>query len=157
MPIIPADKPHYTMGVGLDPSDLLTVVEHGADMFDCVAPTRLARHGMLFATATPSYLPLGKRESVSSSAREGVKGSGRNRLNINNAQFATDFSPIDPTCTCSTCQNYSRAYLHHLFAADEITALRLATIHNIHFMLDLMRLARQAILEDRYAEFKTQF
>lgn len=159
MPIIPADKPHYTMGVGLDPSDLLTVVAHGADMFDCVAPTRLARHGMLFCH------PLQCHPELDS----GSKSPTKNRLNINNAQFIKDFSPIDPTCTCSVCsprrspdgtkagENYTRAYLHHLFATDEITGMRLATIHNLHFMLDLMRRVRQAILEDRYAEFIKNF
>lgn len=131
-PIIPKDKPRYTMGVGLDPNDLLQVVAGGADMFDCVAPTRLARHGMVFV------------ESAVDPKR---------RLNINNAAFAKDFSPISPSCSCLTCKNYSRAYLHHLFAAQEVSALRLASIHNIHFMLDLMRRAREAILADRYSEF----
>jgi len=156
MPLIPADKPHYTMGVGLDPNDLLQVVAHGADMFDCVAPTRLARHGMVYTSATPSPLiaglPLGKREIISPSAKRGAGGS-QNRLNLSNAAFTADFSPIDENCTCPTCQNYSRAYLHHLFAAGEITGLRLATIHNTHFMLNLMRAARAAILEDRFANF----
>ncbi|MFA7654231.1 MAG: tRNA guanosine(34) transglycosylase Tgt [Candidatus Magasanikbacteria bacterium] len=137
MPLIPADKPHYTMGVGLDPDDLLKVVAHGADMFDCVAPTRLARHGMVY---------------LSPSAGEGVRGSG-SRLNLTNATCATDAHPIDDTCQCHTCQNYSRAYLHHLFMAQEITGMRLATIHNIHYMLNLMRTARQAILEDKFETF----
>ena len=131
LPIIPADKPHYAMGVGLNPSDLLTVVANGIDMFDCVAPTRLARHGMLFA-----------------------HGQKKERINIKNAEYTKDFSPIDKNCTCATCTNYTRAYLHHLFVADEMTAMRLASIHNIHFMLNLMRQARAAILEDRFAEFK---
>jgi queuine tRNA-ribosyltransferase len=74
-------------------------------------------------------------------------------LNINNSILAKDFSPIDKKCTCLTCQNYSRAYLHHLFVAQEISGLRLATIHNLHFMLELMREARTAILEDRFEEF----
>lgn len=128
-PILPKDKPHYTMGVGLSPRDLLRVVSAGADMFDCVAPTRLARHGMLF-----------------------VRGS-EERININNAPYAKDTGPIDDKCTCEVCAKYTRAYLHHLFAADEMTAFRLATIHNVHFMLDLMRRAREAILEDRFPEF----
>lgn len=128
-PILPKNKPHYTMGVGLSPRDLLRVVAAGADMFDCVAPTRLARHGMLF-----------------------VRGS-EERININNATFSKDTDPIDDKCTCEVCARYTRAYLHHLFAADEMTAFRLATIHNVHFMLDLMRRAREAILGDRFDEF----
>ncbi|MFA6486379.1 MAG: tRNA guanosine(34) transglycosylase Tgt [Candidatus Magasanikbacteria bacterium] len=143
MPIIPADKPHYTMGVGLDPSDLLTVVAHGADMFDCVAPTRLARHGMLYTSIRND-----------SRAPERHSQNSQNRLNINNARFATDFSPIDPLCACSTCKNHTRAYLHHLFAAGEITGMRLATIHNLHFMLELMRQIRTAILNDQFNNFK---
>ncbi len=126
LPLIPKDKPRYTMGVGLAPQDLLRAVSAGSDMFDCVGPTRLARHGMLFTS------------------------DDKKRLNINNAQYSKDFAPIDNSCTCSTCQNYSRAYIHHLFSAQEITGLRLASIHNIHFMLNLMSEARQAILEDRF-------
>lgn len=146
-PIIPPDKPHYTMGVGLSPLDLLIAVEHGADMFDCVAPTRLARHGMVY---------------ISPPFKEGPPaggGGGRtgHRLNLTSSSNKTDTRPIDEHCECSTCRNYTRSYLHHLFAADEITGLRLATIHNIHFMLKLMREARQAILEDRFLELKKEW
>lgn len=129
-PIIPENKPRYTMGLGLSPVDLLIAVEHGADMFDCVAPTRLARHGMLF---------------VFDKEKE-------HRLNIKNAGFATDFSPIDKTCNCPTCKNYTRAYLHHLFSADEMTGMRLATIHNLHFMLNLMKETREAINTGTFTE-----
>lgn len=132
MPIIPKDKPRYSMGVGLDPADLLVAVSGGIDMFDCVAPTRLARHGMLFVSSQENK---------------------QRRINIKNSGFTTDFSPISRDCQCLTCQNYSRAYLHHLFSAQEVSALRLATIHNIHFMLNLMRQAREAILEDSYNKF----
>ncbi len=135
-PIIPENKPHYTMGVGLSPADLLVAVEHGADMFDCVAPTRLARHGMLFV---------------------GPEENKKLRINITNAQFTTDSGPIDKNCSCSTCKNYSRAYLHHLFNAQEMSAMRLASIHNLYFMVDLMRQAREAILENRFSEFKKQW
>ena len=160
-PIIPENKPHYAMGVGLSPADLLVTIEHGADMFDCVGPTRLARHGMLFVKDTsPATPPTSswKEEDVSSpSAREeelatrGGSGS-RHRINITNAKFEKDFSPIDKNCSCSTCQNYTRAYIHHLFNAQEMSAMRLASIHNLHFMIDLMAQAREAILEDRFAE-----
>ena len=128
-PLIPKNKPRYTMGVGLDPLDLLKVVAGGADMFDCVAPTRLARHGMVFVSS---------------------KQDPKRRLNIKNSVFAKDFAPISADCACLTCQNYSRAYLHHLFLAQEVSGLRLATIHNLHFMLELMRETREAILEDRF-------
>ena len=131
MPIIPENKPHYAMGVGLSPADLLVAVEHGVDMFDCVGPTRLARHGMLFVDPNTDK---------------------KLRFNITNAKFEKDFSPIDKNCSCHTCQNYSRAYLHHLFNAREISAMRLASIHNLHFMIDLMKQAREAILEDRFTE-----
>ena len=135
-PIIPENKPHYAMGIGLSPTDLLIAVEHGVDMFDCVAPTRLARHGLLL---------VGRAESDTY------------RLNIKNAAFTKDTRPIDATCACSTCATYTRSYLHHLFAAEEMTALRLASIHNIHFLLNLMRETREAIKEDRFMEFKKQW
>ena len=135
-PIIPDNKPHYTMGLGLSPADLLVAIEHGADMFDCVAPTRLARHGMLFVGPTTDK---------------------KLRINITSSKFAKDSGPIDKNCTCSTCQNYSRAYIRHLFNAQEISAMRLATIHNLHFMLNLMHQAREAILEDRFLELKKEW
>lgn len=118
------------MGLGLSPLDLLIAVEHGADMFDCVAPTRLARHGMLFI----------------------FNKENEHRLNIKNAKFENDLSPIDPNCTCPVCKNYTRSYLHHLFSADEMTGMRLATIHNLYFMLNLMKETRKAINEDRFTE-----
>lgn len=165
-PILPKDKPRYTMGVGLAPNDLLKVVGMGADMFDCVAPTRLARHGMLYENTDSPLAPPFKKEGntlpplakrgtegeskVSPPARGGDEKGGGSRINITNAKFAKDTSPIDENCACSTCANYSRSYLHHLFNAQEITGQRLASIHNIHFMLNLMREARQAILEDKF-------
>jgi len=130
-PIIPKDKPHYTMGVGFAPSDLFEVVERGVDMFDCVAPTRMARNGSLF--------------------------THKGRININNSEFKTDKSPIDPQCTCPTCKNYTRAYLNHLFKSEELLAYRLATIHNVYFFLNLMSEIRQAIKEDRFLEIKKEW
>jgi queuine tRNA-ribosyltransferase len=135
LPMLPNDKARYTMGLGLNPTDLLVAVEHGADMFDCVAPTRLARHGMLFI----------------------YDKENKHRLNIKNAQFTNDQKPVDPACDCETCKNYTRSYLHHLFAADEILALRLASIHNLRFMLRLMEETRKAISEDRFTEFKNNW
>ena len=159
-PIIPEDKPHYAMGMGLSPADLLIAIEHGVDMFDCVAPTRLARHGMLFVGPNDptSILPLKREEVVTTPLfKEGVGGGQKLRINITNAKFEKDFGPIDKNCTCSTCKNYSRAYIHHLFNAQEMSGMRLASIHNLHFMLDLMRQAREAILENRFLEFKKEW
>jgi len=135
-PIIPKDKPHYTMGVGFSPTDLFDVVERGVDMFDCVSPTRVARNGRLFVHK---------------------KISSKLFINIINARFREDKNPIDPDCTCSTCQNYSRAYLYHLFKAGEMLGPRLATIHNIHFFLELMRDIRIAIQEDTFLELKKEW
>ena len=134
-PHLPESKPRYAMGIGLNPTDLLLAVEHGIDMFDCVAPTRLARHGMLFI--------FDKEKN--------------HRLNIKNAAFVNDKNPIDSSCDCSTCKNYSRSYLHHLFAADEILALRLSSIHNLRFMLKLMEDTRAAIKNDKFLELKNKW
>jgi len=133
--IIPEDKPHYTMGVGFNPSDLFEVVERGVDMFDCVAPTRVARNGRLFV-----------HKEI----------NPKMYINIKNSEFKTDDQPIDTKCGCFTCQNHSRAYLHHLFKADEILGLRLASIHNLYFFLELMRQIREAIKEDRFLELKKE-
>ena len=127
---MPKDKPRYLMGVGT-PEDLIENIDRGIDMFDCVMPTRNARNGTLFTS-------FGK-------------------INIKGAKFKEDESPVDSECKCMTCQRYSRAYLNHLFRAREITYFRLATIHNLHYYLNLMREVREAILEDRFAEFKAEF
>ncbi len=135
--LMPENKARYAMGVGLSPEDLFAVVERGIDMFDCVAPTRLARNGALFNRAA------GREKKY--------------RIEIGNKQFERDSGPIDAECACFTCKNYSRAYLRHLFLAEEIAYFRLATIHNLHFLLDLMRRTRQAIGEDRFIEFKKEW
>ena len=135
-PFIPQDKPHYTMGVGYSPADLFAVVEKGVDMFDCVAPTRIARNGTLYV-----------HRAVDSSLK----------ININNAQFRQAAGPIDPECSCYTCSTYSRAYVHHLFRAGELLAYRLATLHNLHFFLDLMKQMRAAIQADEFLDFKKQW
>jgi queuine tRNA-ribosyltransferase len=129
-PLLPRDKPRYLMGVGT-PLDLVTCVAAGVDMFDCVLPTRCARNGLLFTS-------------------EG-------KLVIRNAAYARDERPADPGCTCYTCRNFSRAYLRHLFAAGEILAMRLNTLHNLHYFLSLMDQVRRAIAEDRYAPFVREF
>ncbi len=128
--LIPQEKPRYLMGVGT-PEDILDAISRGVDMFDCVLPTRNARNASLFTR-------FGK-------------------LIIKNSQYAEDFSPVDPECKCSTCRNYSRAYLRHLFNTGEISALRLATVHSLHFYMDLMKWAKQAILEDRFGKWKEGF
>ena len=125
-PLLPADRPRYLMGVGT-PVDLVVAVGAGVDMFDCVLPTRCARNGLLF--------------------------THQGRLNLRNATHARDERAPDPHCGCYTCRTHSRAYLRHLFAADELLALRLATLHNLHHYLELMRGARVAIEEDRYVAF----
>ena len=149
-PIIPEDKPHYTMGVGHSPKDLFEVVERGVDMFDCVSPTRVARNGTLFISPQ-----TWNKESPSPLQGEGL--GVRYRINIINSKHKNDPSPIDPNCACSTCKNHSRAYLHHLFKSGELTAYRLATIHNVHFMLNLMKEIREAIKEDRFLEMKKEW
>jgi queuine tRNA-ribosyltransferase len=121
--LLPAEAPRYLMGVGT-PRDLVECIGRGVDMFDCVLPTRNARNGTLFT-------PTG-------------------RLNIKGAAFARDERPVDPDCACYTCRHFSRAYLRHLYVAGEILGLRLNTIHNLHYYLDLMRQARQAIDAGRF-------
>ena len=123
---LPRTAPRYLMGVGT-PRDLVMAIGSGIDMFDCVMPTRNARNGQLFTS-------LGK-------------------VNIKGARYATDLSPLDPACPCETCTRYSRAYLRHLFVAQELLYHRLATLHNLTYYLDLTRRARQAIFEGRYAAF----
>lgn len=129
-PALPRDKPRYLMGVGA-PEDIVEAVHRGIDFFDCVLPTRIARNGALM---TPS-----------------------GRLNIRNERFAEDPKPVDETCTCYTCRTFSRSYLRHLFKAKEITGLRLATIHNVHFMLRLMEDIRAAIRAGTFADFRAAF
>ena len=123
-PQLPTDKPRYLMGVGT-PEDLMDSVEQGIDMFDCVMPTRNARNGHLFTR-------LGD-------------------VKIKNARFKTEQGPLDPTCSCYTCQNFSRAYLHHLFRAGEILSSILNTIHNLHYYQTLMAEMRSAIENGQFA------
>jgi len=127
---MPADKPRYLMGVG-SPDCLFEGVERGIDMFDCVLPTRIARHGMAMTS--------------------------QGRVNIKNAKFEKDFSPLDPNCDCYTCRNYSKAYLRHLFKSDEILSSMLMTNHNLHFLVNTMKEIRKSIEEDRFLEYKKEF
>jgi len=145
MPLIPQDVPHYAMGVGFSPLDIFEVVERGIDMFDCVSPTRMARNGSLFVH------PQTFAQTESKSAPRTL------RLNITNARFATDFGPIDPHCACSVCATYSRAYVHHLFDANELLAYRLATLHNLSFLMTLMKNMRAAIAAGSFLSFKQEW
>jgi queuine tRNA-ribosyltransferase len=129
-PFMPKEKPRYLMGVGT-PEDLVENVARGIDMFDCVMPTRNARNGTLFTS-------FGK-------------------LGIKAARYKLDDDPIDPKCDCYTCKNYSRGYLNHLFRAKELTYFRLASIHNLHYYLTLMRHMREAIKEKRFDSFRKNF
>ncbi|NCB32719.1 MAG: tRNA guanosine(34) transglycosylase Tgt [Erysipelotrichia bacterium] len=126
---LPLDKPRYLMGVGAV-NDLLESVSMNIDMCDCVLPTRIARHGTLMTK--------------------------QGRINIRKAMYAEDFTPLDPTCDCYCCQNYTKAYLHHLFRTDEGFGTRLMSIHNLRFLLKLMEDARSAIREDRFNDFKKE-
>ncbi|MBB2915807.1 tRNA guanosine(34) transglycosylase Tgt [Cupriavidus alkaliphilus] len=129
-PRLPANKPHYLMGVGT-PEDLVAGVAAGVDMFDCVMPTRNARNGWLFT-------------------RYGD-------VKIKNAAHRNDPRPLDESCACYTCRNFSRAYLHHLHRVGEILGARLNTIHNLHYYLQLMREVREAIEQHRFTDFRRQF
>ena len=129
-PQLPAGKPRYLMGVGT-PSDLVFAVGQGIDQFDCVLPTRNARHGILFTR--------------------------RGEMRIRNARWKTDTAPIDDECDCHTCTHFSRAYVHHLIRANEILGARLATIHNLHYYHRLMAGMRAAIETHRFADFTAQF
>jgi queuine tRNA-ribosyltransferase len=129
-PQLPADKPRYLMGVGT-PSDLVAAVAQGIDQFDCVLPTRNARHGILFTR--------------------------RGEIRIRNARWKTDTAPIDDECTCHACTHFSRAYVHHLIRANEILGARLATIHNLHYYHRLMAGMRAVIEARRFADFTAEF
>jgi queuine tRNA-ribosyltransferase len=126
---MPEDRPRYLMGVGR-PENILESIAHGVDMFDCVMPTRNARNANVF--------------------------TWNGTLSMRNAKYKVDFTPLDNDCNCYTCRNYSRAYLRHLFIAEEILALELASIHNLYFYLDLVRQARKHILYGDFNEWKKE-
>jgi len=130
LPLMPEEKPRYLMGIGM-PEDIVESVYHGADMFDCVIPTRNARNGMLFTNS--------------------------GKVVIKHARYRNDESPIDSECDCYTCKNYSRAYLRHLFIAREILAVILNTIHNVRHFTNLMEKIREAIKNDDYETFRKKF
>jgi len=128
--ILPEDKPRHLLGIG-EPLDLFNAVEAGCDLFDCIAPTRMARHGTLHTSS--------------------------GRINIRNAKFVDQFVAIEAECTCYTCTHHTRAYLAHLFRGDEMTAATLASIHNLHFILRLVENIRESILNDTFHQYKKEF
>ncbi len=128
--VLPEEKPRHLLGIG-EPEDILSGVENGVDLFDCVAPTRNARNGTLYTC--------------------------QGKINITNAEFKKDFSPVEKDCGCYVCKNYSRAYLCHLFRGKEMLAGTLASIHNLYFTIHLVKNIRQAILDDRFPDFKRDF
>ena len=127
---LPSDKPRYLMGIG-SVDEILDGVSQGVDMFDCVLPTRIARHGALMTS--------------------------KGRVNIRDAKYKMDFSPLDSECDCYCCKNYTKAYLRHLYVCDETFGKRLLSIHNVRFLIHMMEEARKAIKEDRFLEFKEEF
>jgi queuine tRNA-ribosyltransferase len=129
-PHLPANKPRYAMGLGTPPQ-LIELIARGVDMFDCVLPTRLARNGTAF--------------------------TGGGTLNLKNAEFAMQKEPLEPGCTCPACRGFTRGYIRHLVKAEEILGLRLLTLHNLHFYLDLMTRTRGAIEDGTFAELRAQF
>ena len=155
VPKLPAEKPHYLMGVG-QPEEIVEAVRRGIDMFDCVLPTRNARHGLIYIWSSSlrgARKATKQSPEIAALSRQG--GIARNdkfyeTLHITNEKFKKDFSPLDKNCSCPTCKNYSRAYLRHLFLANEPLAARLATIHNVHFYLELMRKIRKAIGQGKF-------
>ena len=130
MPHLPERKPRYLMGVG-HPANLIEGIARGVDMFDCVLPTRNGRTGTVFT-------------------RDG-------RMNVKNRRYAEDFSPIDAECDCYACRNFTRAYVRHLYRVGEILAVRLLSWHNVHFLVQLVAGARQAIVEGRFGEYRREF
>lgn len=132
--IVPRTSPRYFMGAG-KPEEIVEYVRRGIDMFDCVMPTRNARHGLLY---------VWKKDQVDNS-RELSTGDFYEAMHITNERFKQDFTPIDERCGCPTCRRYSRAYIRHLFTVKEPLGQRLATLHNLYFYLELMRLIRDAI------------
>jgi queuine tRNA-ribosyltransferase len=128
--VLPEDKPRHLLGIG-EPEDLFMAIERGCDLFDCVAPTRIARNGQVY--------------------------SKNGKLNLNNAKFVEDFEPIEKDCECYACKNYTKAYLSHLFRAKEILGATLASIHNLHFITKLVDDIRGSILDDKFDEFKKKF
>ena len=131
IPLLPEDKPRHLLGIG-ELEDIVAGVARGIDLFDCASPTRWARNGALLVS-------------------RGIAENAEQRINISNARYAMDRAPVDPTCDCYTCQHFSRAYLHHLHRAKELTYYRLASLHNLRFMMRFMRDLRAAIVAGTFS------
>lgn len=129
--VLPEGKPRHLLGMGSQPADLFLGVQYGVDTFDCVAPTRQARNGALFTYS--------------------------GRINIKNSEYKTDFSPVDHDCDCYACQNYTKAYIHHLMIANEVLGLTLASIHNEHFVVKTVDSIRESIIDGSFFEYKKRF
>lgn len=145
--LLPVDKPHYAMGLGRDPADVVLGVNLGFDMFDCVGPSRLARNGALFAGRLSIEQPAQGQTTANAGAFSFRSPYRRGRLSIARQEFASDRRPIQPDCDCATCQaGYTRAYLHHLYKTKELSYFRLATRHNLRFMVGLTEQMRSALV-----------
>ncbi len=127
---LPTGMPRHLLGIS-EPDDMFTAIENGTDTFDCVSPSRVARNGTLYTEA--------------------------GRINVTNARFRRDFSPLDPACDCYTCGHYTRAYVHHLFRAKEMLSATLATVHNERFVVRLVDRIRQSIVDGAFDEFRSDF
>jgi queuine tRNA-ribosyltransferase len=134
VPHMPDHLPRHLLGIG-DVDDLIECVARGIDMFDCVSPTRLGRHGTALVRDVER----------------------RWKLNVANATLRNDPNPLDAWCDCYTCRRYSRAYIHHLFRAQELLGIRLVSLHNVAFLLKLMRTIRQSIIEGRFAHLRAEW
>ena len=131
---LPEDKPRHLLGIGSEPVDLVMGIANGIDTFDCVAPTRIARNGAAYMIR-----------------------SQKSTINLTNSQYIEDFGPIDPDCGCYTCQNFTRAYVAHLFRAKEMLAATLLSIHNLYFVVNLVKNARRAIIDGQFPEFMSRY
>ncbi|MEN9524588.1 MAG: hypothetical protein RL536_657 [Candidatus Parcubacteria bacterium] len=146
---LPENKPRHLLGIG-EPIDLILGIENGVDTFDCVAPTRIARNGAAYVSQRGSTSLDLARWNLAEPAKHPANG----RINLLNAQFISDFTPIESGCACYTCQNYTKAYLAHLFRAKEMLAATLTSIHNLYYLVNLVKNARKAIVEGKWNEFK---
>jgi queuine tRNA-ribosyltransferase len=136
---LPENKPRHLLGIG-QPLDLILGIENGVDTFDCVAPTRIARNGSAYVSSKNAGNPNVTNLDLT--------------INLLNARFKDDFSPVDAACNCYTCKNYTRAYVAHLFRAKEMLGATLLSIHNLYFLVNLVKNARKAIIGGTFEEFK---
>jgi queuine tRNA-ribosyltransferase len=141
---LPEGKPRHLLGIG-EPEDLILGIENGMDTFDCVSPTRVARNGRAYVSKFKSGEDTKAQEE------------NRNSINLTNAGFKTDFTPIEVGCGCYTCLHYTRAYIAHLFRAKEMLAATLTSIHNLYFLIRLTKDARKALIDGTWEQFRGQY